>query len=515
MQGAEHRPDPSTLRIRGGGDRPGEGGADGDLVIERRDGHTTVRHIGPHADPGAELAARIEGRAAVAGRVELGGWGITEALHRGATVIIADDVAPGGLVAGPAAWRFGWQRGDWDELGAAVVAGCILDRSRSDTLVEVNADGTVVITPATVDGVIGDLLSGRDASELVEPDATIRLYSVRLAPTETGGVLVHSVRGLPGPATALVEHDEPGGWQASATFAVIGIDPDGIATRVWDAAGGTAEVRFTRRERPRPETWADTVAELRASVVGDDAATAERLLNEVVAGILAADIAGVTRLTTRPPVAWEVTTRSIVEVATTDVDHRLVLDGTTVTIPPAPTQPPPLARRTAPEAVAPPVAAPPARKIAPTVSTHPETIAALRDDLARRRLSAGPADDDSVHWDAQPTTRGALGRLVHACAAPCRRPGGEAVSVAVWVPTADAYDWMQWHLSIERFRTLLPAQAMATVERVELPNLNALAFVIAGRVEMPVALLAEYVRSREVDLPDELYPSSALRTSAT
>jgi hypothetical protein len=201
-------------------------------------------------------------------------------------------------------------------------------------------------------------------------------------------------------------------------------------------------------------------------------------------------------------------------VPATDVEHVVIIGGETIAVPPAPTHPPPLARRT-PDTSSPPPPATPGRKVAPTVSTHPETIAALRDDLARRRLAAGPADDDSVHWDAQPAHLAALGQLVDACAAPCRRPGADAVSVAVWVGSEDAYDWLQWHLDADRFRTMLPAQVMATVERVELPNLNALAFVISGQIEMPVVLLGEYVRAREVELPDELYPSSALRTSAT
>jgi hypothetical protein len=288
MQGSHHRSEPSPLRI----------GPGGDLLIERTGEHTTIRR----ADAaGAGPAAQVRGRIAGSGQVELGGWGITEALRHGAATVTVDGVAPGGLVAGPAAWHFGWDRGDWDELAAAVVAGRILARGAPDTVVELHADGSVLVTPATPEGVIGQLLGGLDAPELVEPDATVRLYTVRLRPTGDGGVLVHSVRGLPGPATALVERDEPAGWRASATFAVAGLDPDGIATQVWDAAGGAVEVRFTRRERPRPETWADSVAELRASVVLDDADDAEGTISEAVAAVVAARIPGVTPVTNRPP----------------------------------------------------------------------------------------------------------------------------------------------------------------------------------------------------------------------
>jgi hypothetical protein len=498
---AHHRSQSPALRI----------GPGGDLLIDRTGRRATIHHTDV-GDGGP--SATVTGHTGGGGQVDLGGWGIAEALRRGATEITAEGVTAGGLVAGPAAWRFGWARADWDELGAAVVAGRILAQADAGTVVEVHPDGAVLVTPATIDGLTSHLLRGVDASELVEPDATVRLYSVRLAPTEGGGVLVHSVRGLPGPSTALVEARDPARWRATATFAVVGIDPEGMATRVWDAAGGAVEVRFTRRERPHPETWADTVSELRVSIDLDDAGAAERALTEAVTAIVEAGLPGVQRLTTRPAEARPVHSRTLRLVPTREVTHTVTVGGETTVIPPAPTQPPPLARRT-PDGAAPPPPPVPGRKVAPSVSTHPETIAALRDDLARRRLSAGPADNDSVHWDAQPTRPGALGRLAQACAAPCRRPGDDAVSVALWVSTADAYDWLQWHLNLARFRAMLPAHAVAPVERIELPNLNALVFVIGGPVDMPVALLAEYVRAQAVDLPDELYPSSALRTSAT
>jgi hypothetical protein len=491
-------------------------GPGGDVLIERADGHTTVRRVRHDAGAGDPPAppARIEGEELQGGRVTLGGWGITEALRRGARAVTADGVADGGLVTGISAWHFGWDRTDWDELASAVVAGRILARAGADTVIEMHGDGSFVVTPATIDGITAHVLDGFDAPDLVEPDATVRLYTVRLTATDADGVFVHSVRGLPAPATAVIELDEPAGWQASATFGVVGLDPEATATRVWDAAGGAVEVRFTRRERPDPATWADTVAELRATVVHDDAAEAERTMVEAVAAIVGAGLPGVSPLTARPPMARPISARRALPVPAGEVDHAVLVGDERIAIPPAPTKPPPLARRTSEAAAAPPPASPP-RKVAPSVSTHPETIAALRDDLGRRRLAAGPAEDDSVHWDAQPTSRAALGRLARASAGRCWRDGTESVSLALWVGSADAYDWLQWHLDADRFRAMLPAEAMATIHRVELPNLNALGFVLSGGVEAPAELLGEYVRAREVDLPDELYPSSALRTSAT
>ena len=57
----------------------------------------------------------------------LGGFGIAKALARGADLVICPRVTDAALVVGPAAWRFGWARDDWDRLAAAVVAGHIIE----------------------------------------------------------------------------------------------------------------------------------------------------------------------------------------------------------------------------------------------------------------------------------------------------------------------------------------------------------------------------------------------------
>ena len=57
----------------------------------------------------------------------LGGWGIVAALERGADLVICPRVTDAALTLGPAAWKFGWKRDDWDRLAAGVVAGHIIE----------------------------------------------------------------------------------------------------------------------------------------------------------------------------------------------------------------------------------------------------------------------------------------------------------------------------------------------------------------------------------------------------
>jgi len=140
------------------------------------------------------------------------------------------------------------------------------------------------------------------------------------------------------------------------------------------------------------------------------------------------------------------------------------------------------------------------------VSNHPETISVLLDDLAKRRLHAGP--DDETYWDDLPMAPVALGRLVGARSGD---KGGNA-NIGVWAPTDDAYDWLQWYLSVDRLRSLLPAETEGLeVDRYELPNLRAMNFVIRGLLGRGVAAstrtdpqakgLGEYLRAKVIDLP--------------
>ena len=91
--------------------------------------------------------------------------------------------------------------------------------------------------------------------------------------------------------------------------------------------------------------------------------------------------------------------------------------------------------------------------------------------------------------------------------------GGDA-NIGVWVRSDAAYAWLRETLTVERLRELLPEVREA--ERFELPNLKALNFVVYGILGDGVAAstrfdpqgkaLGEWLRSRIVDVPEELLP---------
>ncbi len=104
-------------------------------------------------------------RAVITANAYLGGWGIADALARGADIVITGRVTDAALTVGPAAWWHGWRRDDWDALAGAVVAGHVIECGAQATggnfafftevpglehpgfpVAEVAADGSSVIT---------------------------------------------------------------------------------------------------------------------------------------------------------------------------------------------------------------------------------------------------------------------------------------------------------------------------------------------------------------------------------
>jgi hypothetical protein len=93
--------------------------------------------------------------------------------------------------------------------------------------------------------------------------------------------------------------------------------------------------------------------------------------------------------------------------------------------------------------------------------------------------------------------------------------GGNA-TLGIWGRDDMTYQWLAQYLSVERLRHLIPEAAELPVERVELPNLRAVSFVLVGLLGQGVAAstrpdpqaksLGEYVRARLVDIPVGLLP---------
>lgn len=205
---------------------------------------------------GDDLRERFPG--AIAANAYVGGWGIVEALERGADVVVTGRVADAALVSAPAAWRFGWARDDWDRLAGAVVAGHVLECGAHATggnyaffrevpgvehpgfpIAEVYENGSCVITkhPGTgglvsVETVTAQLLYEIAGPEYLGPDVTARFDTIRLEQEGEDRVRISGVRGAPPPATLKVAVNVLGGFRNSMTLVLTGLDVEEKAALV-------------------------------------------------------------------------------------------------------------------------------------------------------------------------------------------------------------------------------------------------------------------------------------------
>ena len=107
----------------------------------------------------------------------------------------------------------------------------------------------------------------------------------------------------------------------------------------------------------------------------------------------------------------------------------------------------------------------------------------------------------------------ALGELVYARSGD---KGGDA-NIGLWVAAGrpdEAVDWLLRTVTVDWVHQLLPETARLAIDLVPLPNLRGINIVIHGilgagvaegvRFDPQAKALGEWIRSRYVDIPDEL-----------
>jgi hypothetical protein len=449
-----------------------------------------------HLDKGTPLAA-LKAQVVTA-NAYLGAWGIVEALRRGADVVVCPRVTDAALALGPAAWKFGWARDDWDRLAAGIVAGHIIECGAQCTggnysffkevpdiehigfpIAEMHRDGSFVITKhagagglVSVGTVTAQLLYEIQGPRYLNPDATARFDSIHLEQVGPDRVRVSGVKGEPPPSTTKVCINYLGGHKNSMTFVLAGLDVEEKAQlaeeTLWKLVGGRTRfadthVHLVRSDRHDPVSNDDAFAYLQVTVKDPDAAKVGRAFSNRAVEMALASYPGF--FITSPPgdavpygVYWPALVPSEL------VEHRVVIGGETIN-----------------------VSLPPAGRGEAVVSAVP--------------IPPVPSG---------PTERLPLGTI---CGARSGDKGGNA-NVGVWGRNPAAYAWLDRYLTVEQFRQLIPEAEPLAVERHALPNLLSLNFVVHGLLGDGVAAstrsdpqaksLGEYLRARLVDIPRAL-----------
>ncbi|MGE2713935.1 acyclic terpene utilization AtuA family protein [Mycolicibacterium litorale] len=438
--------------------------------------------------------------APLAANAYLGAWGIADCLNAGADVVVTGRVTDASVTVGPAAAHFGWQRTDHDALAGAVAAGHVIECGVQATggnyafftevpdllhagfpLAEIHADGSSVITKhartggaVTVGTVTAQLLYEVAGARYANPDVTLRLDWVRLHDDGPDRVRIDGVRGEPPPPTLKVSLNSVGGFRNAMTFVLTGLDIDAKAALVREQLEAglrkrPAELEWTlaRTDHPDADTEEAASALLRCVVRDQDPALVGRQFSSAAVELALASYPGFH--VTAPPGDGQVYgVFTAGSVAATEVPHIAVhADGTRTEISPA-------------------------------------TDTSALQPVAEPELPA-PLPDG-------PTRRAPLGLIAGA------RSGdkGGSANIGVWVQTDEQWRWLAHTLTVDTLRRLLPETADLPVTRHVLPNLRAVNFVVDDILGAGVAYqarfdpqakgLGEWLRSRHLDIPEELLP---------
>ena len=467
----------------------------------------------PRLDPGAADGVTLRSFAGgepmtdtsklITANAYLGGWGIAEALRRGADIVVTGRVTDAAVVCGPAAWHHQWATDDWDALAGAVAAGHVIECGTQATggnysfftevdgmartgfpWAEIAGDGSSVIGKhdgtggeVTVGTVTAQLLYEIDAPGYLGPDVTTRFDTIRLTQAGADRVRIDSVRGEPPPATLKVATNELGGFRSEINVALTGLDIEAKAALVHDAfwracphePGDYTKVteRVVRTDKVDPATNEEAVAVWRLTVFDHDEDRLGRTLSDAMNELALATIPGMFSAgSAARPRAF-----GIYRPATVPADavpqYVTFLDGERTVVDPLP----------APDGPAPVVPSP-----APAV--------------------------DGRDWG--PTVPTALGRVVGTRSGD---KGGNA-NLGVFARSAEAFEWIDGFLSTQRLGELLPEAAPLRVDRHRLPNIWSLNFVVHGllgdgvaasdRQDAQAKSLGEWLRARVVEIPEGL-----------
>lgn len=439
----------------------------------------------------------------------LGAWGIVECLNAGADVVVTGRVTDASLVVGPAAAHFGWAHEDYDALAGAVVAGHVVECGAQATggnyaffgelpdlrhpgfpIAELHADGSSVITKhadtggtVNVGTVTAQLLYEITGARYAGPDVTTRFDTIALADDGPDRVRITGVRGEPPPPELKVCLNAIGGHRNAMTFVLTGLDIDAKAALVreqlTEALGddGPADVSWTLARTDRADAGTEEEASALLHCVVKDA---------------------------DPNRVGRTFSGATVELALSSYP------GFHVTAPPG---------NGAPYGVY--TAAYVDAKVVPHVAVLP----------TGSRVDVNPASSTQPLFDVEqpplpePLPTGVPTRRVPLGAVAGARSGdkGGSANVGVWArssgagapqDTDAAWRWLAHTLTVAEFQRLLPETAGLPVTRHLLPNLHAMNFVVEdilgqgvasqARFDPQAKALGEWLRSRHVDLPEEL-----------
>jgi hypothetical protein len=244
----------------------------------------------------------------------LGAWGIKEALDLGADIVVCPRVTDAAVVIGPAAWKFGWERNDYDKLAGALAAGHIIECGCQATggnyaffkevpsfdnvgypIAEILEDGSFYITKHPGTGglvstgtVTAQLLYEISAPAYINPDVVAHFDTLKIEQAEKDKVFISGCRGSSPPKKHKVCINLSGGYRNGMELVLTGLDIDEKAKiftdTLFNSVGGREQfdevsIHLDRNDKDDPNTNEEAMAALRINVKSKDKELVGRLFS--------------------------------------------------------------------------------------------------------------------------------------------------------------------------------------------------------------------------------------------
>ena len=428
----------------------------------------------------------------------LGGWGIKHALDQGADVVIAPRVTDAAVVMGPAAWKFGWKRDQFDALAGAIAAGHLIEcgtqvcggnysffeevpsfQNVGYPIAEIEADGSFTICKhagtgglVSVGTVTAQLLYEINDPAYKNPDVISHFDTLSIDQVGPDRVRVSGCRGSNPPSSHKVCLNIMGGYRNNMELLLTGLDIEKKATIFTDElfrlVGGEdkfddVSVDLIRTDKENPQRNEEAFASLRISVKSSDAKLAGRIFSAKIIELALANYPGFSGRSA-PGGGGPFVIHWPALLDSKHITENVYVKGQTATIKP--------------------------------------TNQLELDVVAAQKLPVNIAEIPNTHMEDI-----SFGRVFGT------RSGdkGGAANIGVWAKTDEAYAWLYHNLDAARLTELMPDIAPYDVKRFDLPNIRAVNFMIYGilgegvaandRIDGQAKTMGEYLRAKTVKLP--------------
>jgi len=469
---------------------------DGDDLIPRLGELQAAGEAFVNIDRGVALAD--SGNQPLTANAYLGAWGIKEALDQGADVVICPRVTDAAVVIGPAAWKFGWDRHNYDALAGALAAGHIIECGAQATggnysffqevpsfrnvgfpIAEIAADGSFTVTkhPGTgglvsVGTITAQLLYEISTPAYLNPDVIAHFDTLKIEQVGADRVQVSGCRGSSPPPTHKVSINTAGGFSNGTEVFLTGLDIEEKAEifmdALFDSLGGReqfdeVETQLIRSDKEDPDTNEEAFASLRINVRSRDPKLVGRMFSAKMVELALANYPGFTG-------------RSLVGAGGPVIVYwPALVDGKHI-----------VERVHCKGKVT---------DVVPTSQLGLDEIFYQRTPVEIAPVPAGE------------TVRIPFGRLFGT------RSGdkGGCANLGVWAKTDSAFAFLYDYLTVDELKRLLPDTAQYEIDRYDLPNLKAVNFYVHGilgdgvssnnRLDGQAKSLGEYLRSKYIEAP--------------